>query len=650
MNNKNEFVAGFAWRRSDRTTERGNWLRDLAIALAVALAATLLFVAGDAHAQDRIIQISGNNHTAMVTVTIGKSQDVRTGTSFVDVMVGDPEVADVNPLTDHTLSILAKKIGTTRVSVYAEGKKLIGIFDVEVSYDITRLTNELKRRFAGSHLQASTVNGRIMLSGEVADAATLDKAVTIARQFGPEIINSVSVMSPQQVMLEVRFIEISRTAGRELGVQWNHFGQKTLANIGDGTGAGGLPITPAGSSHFKNPGVTSGGANGTDVLRSAAVAAGVISGASPFGFIIGRLVAGGLSADALINMLEQKGVARSLAEPNLVALSGDTASFLAGGEYPIPVAGSFGQVTVDYKKYGVGLAFTPTVLGGGLINMKIEPEVSQIDTTHTVTVANGISVPALIVRRASTTVELRDGQSFVIGGLLQTDNKNQIEQLPWLGSVPVLGALFSSKSYQKNETDLAIIVTPHLVRPARPGDVIKVAGRRHAAAERRRLLPARQDRGQPRRRARSRQSPPVSPSPASSRTPGTCSICRRGEYPMRPSSNAVRSFALAAVLATLAGCSEYLDRRDTISLSGGNAVATNQVTQMVDPWPRASAKRNIAFDGNRMESAVTRYRTNTVYPPVGTGTSASYQPAPANAPNNTTPVGPTVTQPAAPVK
>ncbi len=172
----------------------------------------------------------------MVTVTIGKSQDVRTGTSFVDVMVGDPDVADVNPLTDHTLSILGKKIGTTRVQVYAEGKKLIGIFDVEVNYDISRLTNELKRRFAGSHLQASSVNGRIMLSGEVADAATLDKAVTIARQFGPDIINSVSVMSPQQVMLEVRFIEISRTAGRELGVQWNTFGNPNI-NVGNGVPA-----------------------------------------------------------------------------------------------------------------------------------------------------------------------------------------------------------------------------------------------------------------------------------------------------------------------------------------------------------------------------------------------------------------------------
>jgi pilus assembly protein CpaC len=451
VNNNNEYAAGFAWRHSGRTTLCGNWLRDLAIALAVGLAATLLFMAGDAYAQDRVIQIAGNTHTAMVTVTLGKSQDVRTGSSFVDVMVGDPDVADVNPLTDHTLSILGKKIGTTRVQVYAEGKKLIGIFDVEVNYDISRLTNELKRRFAGSHLQASSVNGRIMLSGEVTDAATLDKAVTIARQFGPEIINSVSVMSPQQVMLEVRFIEISRNASRELGVQWNTFGNPNI-NIGNGVPANGLPITSA----------------------AAAGAAGVLSGSTPFGFMIANLVKGGVSADVAINALEQKGIARSLAEPNLVALSGDTASFLAGGEYPIPVSGTLGQVTVDYKKYGVGLAFTPTVLGHGLINLKIEPEVSQIDPTHSVVVSAGVSVPALIVRRASTTIELRDGQSFMIGGLLQTNNHNLIDQLPWLGSVPVLGTLFSSKSYQQNQTDLAIIVTPHLVRPTRPGDVVRV--------------------------------------------------------------------------------------------------------------------------------------------------------------------------------
>ncbi len=207
-------------------------------------------------------------------------------------------------------------------------------------------------------------------------------------------------------MLEVRFIEISRTAGRELGVQWNRFGGNSITNIGNRC----ADQEPADSP--------------SRLTSRREAAAGVLSGASPFGFLIGRIVASGVTTDVMINALEQKGIARSLAEPNLVALSGDTASFLAGGEYPIPVSGSFGQVTVDYKKYGVGLAFTPTVLGRGLINLKIEPEVSQIDTTHTISVSNGVSVPALIVRRASTTVELRDGQSFVIGGLLQSDNKN----------------------------------------------------------------------------------------------------------------------------------------------------------------------------------------------------------------------------------
>ncbi len=476
MNKNNDYAAGFAWRRPDRTAKPGSWLIDLAVALAVALIASMLGFICDANAQaGKIIQISGTNRTAMVVVPIGKSQDAHTDASFVDVTVGDPEVADVNPLTDHTLSILGKKIGTTRVQVYSENKKLVGIFDVEVSYDITRLSNELVRRFPGARLEASSVNGRIMLSGSVADAATLDKAVTIARQFGPEIINTVAVAQPQQVMLEVRFIEISRTASRELGVQWNRFGGNTLANVGNNTSAANLPITPAGGNTFQNPCGSAGGANVdcSSILRSPLVAAGVLSGANPFAFLVGRIVAGGATTDVAINALEEKGIARTLAEPNLVALSGDTASFLAGGEYPIPVSASLGQVTVDYKKYGVGLAFTPTVLGQGLINMKIEPEVSQIDTQHTVSVANGISVPALIVRRASTTVELRDGQSFAIGGLLQNNGNNQIDQLPWLGDVPVLGTLFSSKSYQKNETDLVIIVTPHIVRPGRPGDPLK---------------------------------------------------------------------------------------------------------------------------------------------------------------------------------
>jgi pilus assembly protein CpaC len=464
--NKKNLVIAAAARLKDRSLLRA--------AMAAAIVAGLLALAALPAQAQRIVSIGGLKRTATVAVNIGKTEDVRTDASFVDLQVGDPEVADVNPLTDKSLSILGRKSGTTRVTAYGENKKLIGVFDVEVSHDTSMLASTLSKRFPYAKMKVAAVNGRIMLSGTSPDAVTLDKAVTIAKQFGPDVINSVQVLQPQQVMLEVRFIEANRQAGRELGVQWNSFSNsgRFLANVGNTTAHEKLPITPAGPNLFKNPGVTSGGANDANVLRSAIVSAGVLSGTAPFGFLVGRLIAGGLSADMLVNALEEKGMARSLAEPNLVALSGDTASFLAGGEFPIPVPGSLGSVGIEYKRYGVGLAFTPTVLSDGLINMKIEPEVSQLDTSHPVVVA-GISVPPLIVRRASTTVELRDGQSFVIGGLLQSQGQTAQQQLPWLGDIPILGALFSSKLYQKNETDLAIIVTPRLVRPARPGDSIR---------------------------------------------------------------------------------------------------------------------------------------------------------------------------------
>jgi pilus assembly protein CpaC len=444
------------------------------------IAAAMLAACGDMSVNDamaeRSIQIGQAKRTATVSVYIGKTEDVRTDTSFVELQVGDPDVADVNPLTDRSLSILGKKNGTTRVSAYAEGKKLIGVFDVEVVYDTSLVNSEIQRRFPNARLRVTSVNGRLMLSGTAPDGPTVDKAVTMAKQFGPDVINAVQVTSPQQVMLEVRFVEANRTAGRDLGMQWNVFGSRNLANVGSRTAANQLPITNTGNGTdlFHQPGVTAGGKNvGENALTiSPVTVAGVLSGGAPFGVMVSKMLMGGMEIDMIINALEQKGVARSLAEPNLVALSGDTASFLAGGEFPVPVPGALGQVTIDYKRYGVGLAFTPTVLNGGLINLKIEPEVSQLDTSHPVTVA-GLSIPPLIVRRASTTVELRDGQSFVIGGLLQSNGKNAIEQLPWLGDVPVLGALFRSTSYQKDETDLAIIVTPRLVRPARPSDVIK---------------------------------------------------------------------------------------------------------------------------------------------------------------------------------
>lgn len=386
-----------------------------------------------AQANMRVVKMSPTQRTTQVLVALGKSENVRTNTGFADVVVGDPEIADVMPLTNQTLSVLGRKVGLTRISVYGEGKQLVGVFDVEVSHDTAAIAGAIRTQYPESKIRVSTVNGRIMLSGVAPDAVTLDKVLQFAKQFSPDVINSVSVAQPQQVLLEVRFIEASRNAGRELGVNWEVAGNNLAAVAGT---------------------------------------AGMLSGAQPFGALIGRLVDRGVKVDAMISALEQRGVARRLAEPNLVALSGDTASFLAGGEFPFPVASQLNQVTVQFKKFGVGLAFTPTVLSQGLINLKIEPEVSQLDPTNAVQVG-GISVPSLIVRRASTTIELRDGQSFAIAGLLQSVNSTSADQLPWIADVPVLGSLFRSASYQKKETDLVIIVTPRLVRPARPGDVLR---------------------------------------------------------------------------------------------------------------------------------------------------------------------------------
>ena len=324
--------------------------------------ASLPAMAGSDAARAAIIDIGGGKQTVQVRVSTGKSENVHTEIGFVDVVVGDPEIADVVPLTDHSLSILGKKIGTTRVSVYADGKRLAGVFDIEVSYDTVQLSAELARRFPLAQIKVSTVNGRIMLSGNALDAVTVDKAVTIARQFGHEVINSISVLQSQQVLLEVRFVEISRTAARELGIQWNVVGQNINATIGT---------------------------------------ASLLSGSTPFGSVMANLLRSGTKVDAVIQALEERDVARRLAEPNLVALSGDTASFLAGGEFPFPVAAQLGQITVDWKRFGVGLAFTPTVLGNGLINLKIEPEVSQLDPSNVIQIG-GLSVPSLIVRRRAS--------------------------------------------------------------------------------------------------------------------------------------------------------------------------------------------------------------------------------------------------------
>ena len=352
---------------------RRGWIRAV-------LAASVMAVLPPAVRAQQNIVLANPVHSAQVRVTVGKTEDIRTDQNFANITVGDPDIADVSPLTDHSLSILGKKIGTTRVTVYDADHKPVGIFDVEVSYDISRLAAEIGH-FTGGGIKVSSINGRILLSGTSPDAATLDKAVQIAGQFGPDPINTVQVMQPQQIELEVRFIEVDRNAGRDLGVQWNAFGNSVLANTGSGLPASQLPITQPNGS-FQQPAIAGTGVGGPNVTASAlpispVVAAGVLSGAAPFGFLVGQLTN---KLQVEVNALESKGAARLLAEPNLVTLSGETASFLAGGQIPIPEVGATGTPSFGFQPYGVGLSFTPTVLRDGVINLIVKPEVSEIDT------------------------------------------------------------------------------------------------------------------------------------------------------------------------------------------------------------------------------------------------------------------------------
>jgi pilus assembly protein CpaC len=282
------------------------------------------------------------------------------------------------------------------------------------------------------------------------------------------------VAGPQQVMLEVRFLEVARTAGRDLGVNLfvanangTNVGNTGLGNV---TRANRAPI-----GGVVGGGSTPVGANPAGSLPLLDTIGTLASGATPYGSLLTSVLRlnNGMSIDSLVTALETKGVLRRLAEPNLMALSGDAARFLAGGEFPVPVAstpvaGAFPTVTIEFKKFGVELAFVPTVLSRGVINLRVEPSVSELDFQNAVQIG-GTIIPALTRRDARTTVELRDGQSFAIAGLLQTRNRQDVSQVPWIGSVPVLGTLFRSSSYQQQETDLVIIVTPRLVAPAVPG-------------------------------------------------------------------------------------------------------------------------------------------------------------------------------------
>lgn len=391
--------------------------------------------------QKPLLELGKQDGTAVeLQLMVDKARTVACDREFIEVLVANPAIADVVTISNKQLYVLGKAAGITNISLVGPDKRVLGVVQVEVAHDLRDLTDRLRELVPGGDIVVTSVKGKILLSGTVRDTVSLSRAMAIAEQVAPgAVTNTLVVRGSQQVLLEVRFVEASRDAQRDLGIGWNVDGNRINATTGITGAAGGVPLL------------------------------GLVSNNVPFGIGIARLLDKGTKVDVIIQALEKRGVARLLAEPNLVALSGDTASFLAGGEFPFPVQGPLNTVSVEFKKFGVGLAFTPTVLGDGLINLKIAPEVSQLDPANSLSMGN-TQVPGLTVRRAETTTELRDGQSFAIAGLLQSNSTKNESQLPWIGEVPVLGSLLRSAAFQRKETDLVIIVTPRLVRPARPDE------------------------------------------------------------------------------------------------------------------------------------------------------------------------------------
>ena len=430
-----------------------NRIFGLALA-AIAVAASPL---APAHAQISTVSTADGVHAGELAVPVNKSQVLRSDRPFAKALIGNPEIADVLPLTDSSLYVLGKKSGTTSLTLYDRSNTLIAVVDIAVGPDVIGLRRQLSEVIPGSGIGARMSNDSIILEGIVPSGPAADRAVQVAESYAPgKVINLLSVGASQQVMLEVRFSEIKRSALKQLGA--------------------GLLV---GSDGGKFQGAIGGGAA---VSGSGRPTLGAI--ADSFGILTRDFRALGLNFTGILDALERKGAITTLAEPTLVALSGETASFLAGGEFPIPVANSSSgggggddragsqAITVEFKPFGVSLAFTPTVLADGVINLVVAPEVSSIDPTASI-VVNNLRIPGLQTRRAKTTVELRDGESFAMAGLLRRDFQDTVRQFPILGSIPIIGTLFRSTNFQKEETELVIIVTPRLVRPV-PAMAMKI--------------------------------------------------------------------------------------------------------------------------------------------------------------------------------
>ena len=380
-----------------------------------------------------VLRVMSGQASDALNVPMNRAVVVESDVPFAELSIANPGIADISTLSDRSIYVLGKAPGRTTLTLLSPEGKLISNVDVHVTPDIAEFKERLRQILPNETIEVRTANDGIVLSGTVSSTAKLDRALDLASRYAPDRVSNLMVVGgTQQVMLKVRFAEMNRSVSKGLA-------SSLTASNGPG--------------------------NRWSVLGAAGSGLAGSNGSLGLGF-----VSSALQFNVALEALESKGLVRTLAEPNLTAVSGQDAKFLAGGEYPIPVAQSSttgaSVITVEYKPFGVELNFTPYVVDGDIINLQINAAVSSIDSSISMT--NGeITLDAFKRRETSTTVEMRDGESFAIAGLLQDDFRNSANQVPWIGDVPILGALFRSSEYARQQTELVIIVTPHLVSPVR---------------------------------------------------------------------------------------------------------------------------------------------------------------------------------------
>ncbi|MBL6946976.1 MAG: type II and III secretion system protein family protein [Rhodospirillales bacterium] len=376
-------------------------------------------------------EIVGNG-ASLLNIERNRGRLVRLDGPASTVFIANPEIADVQVKSPSLIYLLGKQTGQTTLFAVDEAERVLANIDISVTHNIDRLRKAVRELHPQSDVSVVSIDGSIVIEGTVKSATVAENLRRLVERFAgskEDVINRLGVTSPSQVNLRVRVAEVSREVDKQFGLNWNVIGA-----------IGGLSIGMTTTNPF-----------------AANVTQGTLSlGASP---------GSNWDLNAVVDALEDEGLVKVLAEPNLTALSGETASFLAGGEFPILVPDADGRVTIEFKKFGVALAFTPTLIGDGRVNLHVRPEVSQLSSTNAVTL-NSFVIPSLITRRAETTVELGSGQSFAVAGLLQNNVTHDISKFPGLGDVPVLGGLFRSDRFQREESELVIIVTPYVVRPA----------------------------------------------------------------------------------------------------------------------------------------------------------------------------------------